>query len=83
MDCGGGLRCDTGAYEASCVVEPTVYESSNPDMSDAAAVGTTAVSPYEHIPGEEQELYYQVDDGAGFPEVIWLVKGDPALFIHF
>ena len=64
---------------------PTVYESIDASMIvDAAnAVGTASVSPYEHVPGVEPVLFYQVDDGAGVPDVIKLVKGGSGILINF
>ena len=73
-----------GAYETECA-EPTVYESMDASwiVDPLNAVGTASVSPYEHVPGAGSELYYQVDDGTGFPGEITLVKGDSGLKIHF
>ena len=85
VDCGGGLRCDIGAFEAcnGAGPQPTVYESANPDMAGAVAVGTASSSPYDHSPGVGSRLYYKVDDGHGVPAVIKLVKGGLGILIYF
>jgi hypothetical protein len=84
VDCGGGMRCDIGAIEAYCGTgPPTVYESVNPDMAGAAAVGTASSSPYDHAPGAGPEYYYKLDDGHGIPAVIHIVKGGLGILIYF
>ncbi|MEM7249086.1 MAG: FG-GAP-like repeat-containing protein [Acidobacteriota bacterium] len=67
------------------VVAPTVYESIDPAdvVAPANAVGTASSSPYDHVPAPDRLLYYKVDDGAGSPPIIWIVKGGPGIQILF
>jgi hypothetical protein len=85
VDCGGGDRCDMGAYESACTPGPVVYESSDPSriVDPVNAVGTASASPYLHPPGPGDPLYYQLDDGSGFPSLISIVKGGAGLLISF
>ena len=79
---GVGTECSDSPDPCS---GPTVYESTDPSMIvDAAnAVGRASLSPYEHVPGLEAELYYKVDDGAGMPDIIKMVKDGATLLINF
>jgi hypothetical protein len=82
--CDGSARCDMGAYELEgCLATLNVLEASLADMSDATAIDTTQTSPYAFDPPDGGLLYYQVDDGHGFPAVIRLVGDDGGLEIHF
>ena len=43
-------------------------------------MGTASVSPFDHLPGLDAKLFYQIDDGFGWPKRIQLVKhpNDPS-----
>ena len=64
---------------------PTLYESINPAriVKPRKAVGTASTIPFDHEPALEPELYYQIDDGTGLPDVIKLVKGGLGILFYF
>ena len=47
------------------------------------AVGTALASPFDHAPATDAVLFYQIDDGAGVPDTIYLEKGGLGLLIFF
>ena len=86
INCGGGPRCDIGAVEVECL-PPSIKLYESPDRDPVVAtvhlVGIATSSPYDHAPAAPAMLYYQADDGAGFPPLLQLVKGGRGLLIHY
>jgi len=80
------LRDDNVALLTSTASpDPTVYESADPSwvVDPANAVGTASSSPFDLAPASGPVLFYQVDDGTGFPPEILLSKGGAGLLIAF
>jgi hypothetical protein len=85
VDGGGGLRCDMGAFEFASVPPSTFYIST--DASDVTAPGhaveSALISPFRFEPEPEPELYFQLDDGTGWPQQIRVVKDLPDLVVWY
>jgi hypothetical protein len=61
---------------------PLVWESRFPDDM-GVEVGTATGSPYDHTPDVFDELYYHLDDGAGRPARIRVVKGGLGILLYY
>jgi hypothetical protein len=86
-DCDGDFRCDMGAFELEGCGSPElrVYESTDAAVvvDPANDVGPAQPSPHDHAPAADPVLFYQIDDGFGFPGVIELTKGGLGLLIYY
>jgi hypothetical protein len=64
---------------------PDLYESTDPAavVDPGNLVAASIASPYQHQPGAASLLYYQVDDGTGWPPLIHAVASGSGLRFSF
>lgn len=84
-DCDLLAVCDIGAYEADCPAGPVLYESpvSLGIVVRENGVELATTSPISREPAGALILFYAMDDGLGFPSVIFVVRDGLGLRVFF